>query len=169
VNDIVESVLQISRREPPKPDTIAMPTWTATYREHYALSREDPGYLYIEYIDADAKLLFDPEHLERILDNLIDNAMRHSAERGGEREAELRVRVDRGHNECVIEVYDEGAGVDAADIPRLFEPFFTRSRGGSGLGLYLCRELCELNQAAIAYAPTSDGRSRFQITVQQQE
>jgi two-component system sensor histidine kinase PilS (NtrC family) len=56
-----------------------------------------------------------------------------------------------------------------ADVARLFEPFFTRSQSGSGLGLYLCRELCELNQARIAYAPTSDGRSRFQITLQQQE
>ena len=169
VNDIVESVLQISRREPPKPATLLMSEWTAAYREHYGLSREDPGELTIEYVDAAARILFDPEHLERILDNLIDNAMRHSAAAGGEREAELRVRVERGHNECVIEVYDEGDGVDDSDIPRLFEPFFTRSRGGSGLGLYLCRELCELNQAAIAYAPTSDGRSRFQITLQQQE
>lgn len=169
VNDIVESVLQISQRKPPKPDTLVMSEWTAAYREHYALSRENPGTLHLEYVDAEARILFDPEHLERVLDNLIDNAMRHSQQRSGEREAELRVRLDRGHSECVIEVYDEGEGVESSDVPRLFEPFFTRSRGGSGLGLYLCRELCELNQASIAYAPTSDGRSRFQITVQQQE
>jgi two-component system sensor histidine kinase PilS (NtrC family) len=69
----------------------------------------------------------------------------------------------------MIDVYDDGPGVDGQDVARLFEPFFTRSHGGSGLGLYLCRELCELNQARIAYAPTSDGRSRFQITLAQQD
>jgi two-component system sensor histidine kinase PilS (NtrC family) len=102
-----------------------------------------------------------------VLDNLVDNAMRHSAEATGTAYAELRVRIDSGRSECMIDVYDEGAGVAEADVPRLFEPFFTRSRGGSGLGLYLCRELCELNQASIAYEPTSDRRSRFQIITAQ--
>ena len=69
----------------------------------------------------------------------------------------------------MIDVNDEGDGVPEEDRTRLFEPFFTRSRGGSGLGLYLCRELCELNNARLAYAPTSEGRSRFQVTLSQQE
>ena len=75
----------------------------------------------------------------------------------------------RGHRECVIDVMDDGEGVAPEDVERLFEPFFTRSAAGTGLGLHLCRELCELNEARIAYTPTSDDRSRFQITIQQQE
>lgn len=169
VNDIVESVLQISRREPPKPDTLSMEEWIRQFRHRYLETRENPGELTIEYVDAEARVRFDPEHLSRILDNLTDNAMRHSEEFVGERRAELRVRVHQDRKECVIDVYDDGRGVDAEYVPRLFEPFFTRSRSGSGLGLYLCRELCELNQARIAYAPTSDGRSRFQITLRQEE
>lgn len=169
VNDIVESVMQISRREPPKPQELQLGDWIDSYQDRYRVAREQPGDLHIEYADPQARVLFDPEHLERVLDNLVDNAMRHSAMDIGEKRAELRVRVDRGHRECIVDVYDDGKGVDAADVSRLFEPFFTRSRGGSGLGLYLCRELCELNQARLAYAPTSSGRSRFQITIQQQE
>jgi len=169
VNEIVESVLQISRREPPKSDTLNMAEWLPAYCQRYRRTRSEAEQPFIEYVDTRARIVFDPEHLERILDNLVDNALRHSEEAGGERLAELRVRVDRGFSECVIDVYDEGPGVAERDVPRLFEPFFTRSSSGSGLGLYLCRELCELNQARIAYAPTSDGRCRFQITVQQQE
>jgi two-component system sensor histidine kinase PilS (NtrC family) len=169
VNDIVESVLQISRREPPKPEPLHLPDWIEGYSERYRLARENPGTLMVEYVDPRSKIAFDPEHLQRILDNLVDNAMRHSELATGEASAELRIRVDIGHKECTIDVYDTGAGVDPRDVPRLFEPFFTRSQGGSGLGLYLCRELCELNQARIAYSPTSDGRSRFQITIQQQD
>lgn len=169
VNDIVESVLQISRREPPRPDDIVLADWIPGYGERYRTAREEPGALTVEYIDPLAQVRFDPEHLERILDNLIDNAMRHTKDATGKARAELRVRVDRGHRECIIDVMDDGTGVEPADIPRLFEPFFTRSASGSGLGLHLCRELCELNEARIAYAPTTDGRSRFQITIQQQE
>jgi two-component system sensor histidine kinase PilS (NtrC family) len=169
VNDIVESVLQISRREPPKPEPLLLSSWIEWFRERYHEARDQSGELLIEYVDPKARILFDPEHLQRILDNLIDNAMRHSKAATDNASAEIRVRVSRAHRECSIDIYDNGSGVDAADVSRLFEPFFTRSQSGSGLGLYLCRELCELNQARIEYAPTSDGRSRFQITLQQQE
>ncbi len=169
VNEIVESVLQISRREPPQTEFIELLDWIVDYRDRYQLSREIDVALTIEYVDPKARIDFDPEHLDRILDNLVDNAVRHNFEATGKHAAELRIRVDRGNGECVIDVYDDGPGVAPKDVSRLFEPFFTRSHGGSGLGLYLCRELCELNQSRIAYAPTSDGRSRFQISVQQQE
>lgn len=169
VNDIVESVMQISRREPPKLEMLKLVDWLEWYDERYRSARDNPGSLNIEYVDPSARVLIDPEHLERVLDNLVNNAMRHSELATKNCSAELRVRVDRSKRECVIDVYDDGQGVAEADVPRLFEPFFTRSPGGSGLGLYLCRELCELNQARIAYLPTSDGRSRFQITIEHQE
>jgi two-component system sensor histidine kinase PilS (NtrC family) len=169
VNDIVESVLQISRREPPQPEPLVLVDWMDHFRDRYREARDRAGKLLIEYIDPKARVLFDPEHLQRILDNLVDNAMRHSETATGAQTAEIRVRVDRTRRECIIDVYDDGSGVEAADVPRLFEPFFTRSQSGSGLGLYLCRELCELNQARIEYSPTSDGRSRFQIMIPYQE
>lgn len=169
VDDIVESVMQISRREPPKTETLHLRPWMTEFHQRYGETREGAGTLTIEYVDPAATVFFDPEHLDRILGNLVDNAMRHGCEKTGKRRAEIRVRVASNVNECVIEIYDEGKGVASSDIGRLFEPFFTRSVGGSGLGLYVCRELCELNQARIGYAPTSDGRSRFQIGVQQQE
>lgn len=167
VNEIVESVLQISRREPPRTEILELASWLREYRQRYQLGREEPGELEVKLIDEDARAAFDPEHLQRILENLLDNAMRHSTRATGRATAEMRLRVQRDERECVIEICDDGAGVEDADIPRLFEPFFTRSPGGSGLGLYLCRELCELNQARISYRPTDEGRSRFQITVQQ--
>jgi two-component system sensor histidine kinase PilS (NtrC family) len=167
VNDIVESVLQISRREPPRPQDLQLKRWVENYRRRYLDGRSEPGTLHIEYADPRARVRFDPEHLQRILDNLVDNAMRHSAAHTGVPSAEIRIRVDSPRAECMIDVYDEGEGVRAEDLPRLFEPFFTRSSGGTGLGLYLCRELCELNQARISYEPTGDQRSRFQILLTQ--
>lgn len=164
VNEIVESVLQVSRREPPRPERLVLTDWLPAYRARYRVARGDSASLTIEFVDPRAIVQFDPEHLQRILDNLADNGMRYSQEKTGVARAELRVRVDEQRGECIIEMHDDGAGVSPADIPRLFEPFFTRSRQGSGLGLYLCRELCEINEARITYAPTTDGHSRFQIS-----
>lgn len=168
VNEIVESVMQVSRREPPKPQLIELSSWIRNYRERYLDARGNPGELSIEYTDPQSRISVDPEHLQRVMDNLVDNAMRHSESEGGRPFAELRVRVDSKSRECMIDVYDEGPGVSEGDRARLFEPFFSRS-GGSGLGLYLCRELCELNNARIAYVPTSDDKSRFQITLSQRD
>lgn len=169
VNEIVESVMQVSRREPPKPEPLVLSDWLEGYRERYLQTHGGERNLTIEYADPRARVNFDPEHLQRVLDNLVGNAMRHSCDATGALTAELRVRVDAVSGECMIDVYDEGEGVKEEDRSRLFEPFFTRSQGGTGLGLYLCRELCELNHARIEYSPTSNQRSRFQLTLPQQE
>jgi len=64
-----------------------------------------------------------------------------------------------------MDVIDAGTGVPDAMLDRLFEPFFTTSAGGSGLGLYLCRELCESNGATLNYDRTPDAKNRFRVSV----
>ncbi len=164
VNDIVESILQISRREPPRPELLQMPDWLHAQLDRYQSARGLRGALRCELAEP-MQLEFDPEHLQRILTNLLDNALRHSAEKTGREQASLGLRRDTARNLAIIDVVDEGNGVAAEDIPRLFEPFFSRSKGGSGMGLYLCRELCELNHADLFYHPTATGESCFRISV----
>lgn len=163
VNDIVESVLQISRREPPRPELLQMPEWLDTQLDRYQATRGLHGALRCEVAEA-LQVEFDPEHLQRILTNLLDNALRHSQQKTGREQACLGLRSDMLRGLAIIDVVDEGEGVAADDVPRLFEPFFSRSRAGSGMGLYLCRELCELNHADIFYHPGADGESCFRIT-----
>ena len=70
--------------------------------------------------------------------------------------------------DSVLDVLDAGEGVAPEDEARLFEPFFSRSKGGSGMGLYLCRELCELNNANLVYHPTETGETCFRIAMARQ-
>jgi two-component system sensor histidine kinase PilS (NtrC family) len=62
-----------------------------------------------------------------------------------------------------LEVADRGPGIDAASADRIFEPFFTGRKGGTGLGLFIARELCQLNRAILLYQPRAGGGSVFRI------
>jgi two-component system sensor histidine kinase PilS (NtrC family) len=63
----------------------------------------------------------------------------------------------------VLHVIDEGPGVSAEAEEHLFEPFYTTNPDGTGLGLYISKELCEANQAQLSYRRTSKGKSCFTI------
>ena len=93
-------------------------------------------------------VLFDVEHLRRVLVNLLDNARRHASQTHGA----IEVRLDsRDETRVFLSVSSDGASIPA-DVERyLFEPFFSTRSRGTGLGLYICRELCERYGASIDY------------------
>jgi two-component system, NtrC family, sensor histidine kinase PilS len=95
-------------------------------------------------------VVFDPEHLRRVMVNLLDNAHRHA---GPERGAIFLRLAARDDGLALLSVLSDGAPI-APEVERyLFEPFFSTRSRGSGLGLYICRELCERYGASIEYRP----------------
>ena len=93
---------------------------------------------------------FDPEHLRRVLVNLLDNAQRHAGTAPGS--IFLRLAA-RDASSVVLSVLSDGEVISPEVERRLFEPFFSTRSRGSGLGLYICRELCERYGALIDYRP----------------
>ena len=93
---------------------------------------------------------FDPEHLRRVLVNLLDNAHRHAS--GQPASIVLRLRA-RDENWVSLSVLSDSAPITPEVERRLFEPFFSTRSRGTGLGLYICRELCERYGASIEYHP----------------
>jgi two-component system sensor histidine kinase PilS (NtrC family) len=93
---------------------------------------------------------FDAEHLRRVLVNLLDNALRHASDAPGSVFLRLAAREEAG---VVLSVLSDGAPIPPDVERRLFEPFFSTRSRGSGLGLYICRELCERYGASIEYRP----------------
>jgi two-component system sensor histidine kinase PilS (NtrC family) len=75
------------------------------------------------------------------------------------------VSLDFHSHQCLVDVIDTGTGVPPADQAKLFEPFYTTVQEGSGMGLYLCKELCEINNASLNYLPTPHGESCFRISM----
>ncbi len=167
VNQIVENVMQISRREPPKPEYIMLSTWLNDFVSGYLKALNRPADISIECDYRELLVEFDPENLQRVLANLLDNALRHSAMATGRETARIAVGLDFSAHQCLIDIIDPGSGVAPADQAKLFEPFFTTVAAGSGMGLYLCKELCEINNADLSYRPTNRGESCFRITLNQ--
>ncbi len=167
VNQIVENVMQISRREPPKPEYIMLSTWLNDFVSGYLKALNRPADVSIECDYRELLVEFDPENLQRVLANLLDNGLRHSAMATGRETARIVVGLDFTVHQCLIDIIDPGSGVPPADQAKLFEPFFTTVAAGSGMGLYLCKELCEINNADLSYRPTNRGESCFRITLNQ--
>jgi len=117
------------------------------------------GLLHVELPAEAIGVLFDPEHLRRVLVNLLDNARRHASGRP----AAVLVRLEASADvpgRAVFEVLSDGEPIPADVEAYLFEPFFSTRSRGTGLGLYICRELCERYGARIDYRLLPSEESR---------
>jgi two-component system sensor histidine kinase PilS (NtrC family) len=108
------------------------------------------------------RLVFDRQHLDQVLWNVLRNAWRHARKQAGS----VRLIVSPGPMPArlVIDVIDDGPGVAVHNQAHLFEPFFTTEPQGTGLGLYIARELCEGNNARLEYVESTGG-GHFRITL----
>ncbi|MBE9540358.1 MAG: sensor histidine kinase, partial [Proteobacteria bacterium] len=165
VNQIVESVMHISSRDAPKPEYLVLGAWLEETVAGYLKTLNRPAEITVDCDYKELLIEFDPENLQRVLGNLLDNALRHSKLAAGKETARIEVSLDFSSHQCLMDVIDAGAGVPLADQAKLFEPFYTTVQEGSGMGLYLCKELCEINNASINYAPNLRGESCFRITM----
>ncbi len=167
VNTIIESVMQISRREPPKPEVLVLGDWLKDFVETYLETHNGNSEVVVRCDYPELRVEFDPENLQRVIRNLLDNALRHSALATGNELARIEVELDFSASRCHIDVIDLGEGVPPGERAKLFEPFYTTVPEGSGMGLFLCKELCEINNASLNYLPTAQGESCFRLSLPQ--
>ncbi len=105
---------------------------------------------------------FDPSQLHQAVWNLCDNGIKYGEIRDGV-SVEIKIGRLKSNDRPFLEVADRGAGIEASSVDRIFEPFFTGRKGGTGLGLFIARELCQLNRAILLYEPRAGGGSVFRI------
>ncbi len=163
VSHIIDNVLQLSRRETSRPERFELRPWLEEFSREFSKTLElQEGELSIEYVPGQIDVRMDPSHLRQVLWNLCDNAVKYASETGGIL-VELHAGGSAGQGRPYLEVRDHGNGVDPATADKIFEPFYTERSGGTGLGLYISRELCELNRATLLYLDRPGGGSIFRI------
>jgi len=158
VSHIIDNVLRLSRRESSRPERFELEPWLSDFAQEFSRTLElREGELSIAKVTENLEIRMDPSHLRQVMWNLCDNAVKYASETGG-----IMVETQRT-GQPYLEVLDHGHGIDPQTVDKIFEPFYTDRSGGTGLGLYISRELCELNRATLVFQPRETGGSIFRI------
>jgi two-component system sensor histidine kinase PilS (NtrC family) len=153
LDKMVKDILELSRRDRLQPEPVALRTHLGGFVDEFAqIEGIEPRCLRVE-APQDARVDFDRAHFHQVLWNLVQNAWRHSRKLPGS----VRLSVARKSNQVELHVIDDGDGVSRELQAQLFEPFFTTYASGTGLGLYIARELCAANGATLDYVDRGVG------------
>ncbi len=166
VNTIVENVLDLSRRRAANADLIDLGDWLKQFRADFLQTQDDADTTFIDLVvDVDTPpARFDQSQVEQVMVNLCDNGLRYSFQRTGERRIRVHAGATVDGERAYVDVQDFGPGIAEEHHGSVFEPFFTTDKGGTGLGLYLARELCESNQAHLSLVKDGQPGCCFRIT-----
>ena len=165
VNHIIEDVLHMSRHKQVRTQRINLHDWLTDYVDVYREAHQLNGDIFIDIQPRSTEIRVITNQLEQILNNLVENGLRYSEKKTGKASLQLKGGIsDRNNNDIpVLHVIDDGPGIDESTEEHLFEPFHTTEATGTGLGLYISKELCEANQAQLSYKRTTEGKSCFSI------
>ncbi|MFL6710385.1 MAG: sensor histidine kinase [Massilia sp.] len=147
VNRMIEDILQLSRKVQPQTEPHALDAFLADLAAEFEETHGLPAHM-IELAAGHASVRFDPLHLREVVVNLLTNAIRYAS--GTQGSIRLFVVADTP-GRLELHVQDDGPGITPEVRAHLFEPFYTTSSKGTGLGLYLARELCLNNGAMLDY------------------
>jgi two-component system sensor histidine kinase PilS (NtrC family) len=167
-NQIITNIQELSQRDKLKPEDFLLLPWLEQFCREFLSSQRDRGpALELHVEPPDLLIRFDPSHLHQVLWNLCSNACLHGILPG----QTPRIRLLAGkiiftffRPKPFLDVIDCGPGVPENEIEKIFEPFFTTKALGTGLGLYIAREMCEANGAQLQYLRAPEGGSCFRIT-----
>ena len=164
VNNIIENIMKLSQRKAVQVKEINLSQYLPSMIKEHASGKEKPPVVTTDIQSENLIVHFDVSQLSQILTNLIDNAARYSEINVGKPTVQIMVGVEPHSHTAFLDVIDQGEGISPELAERIFEPFFTTSRSGTGLGLYLSKELCEANRARLDYLPVPRGGSCFRIS-----
>src|SRR4051812_3310628 len=155
---LVSDVLQLNRRDRIAADPIRLHPWLREFLDEFVANESAAAARFAVDAASDAWIEFDREHLRQVMWNLLRNAARYA----GPEEGAVRIALRGYAGRVELSVIDNGPGVPMNRQAQLFEPFFTTEAKGTGLGLYLARELCDANRATLEYVNDTRG-AHFRI------
>lgn len=171
MNTIISNVLQLSKKKQNLTYHYEMkPLELSAWLENFIIEFKETAKLNQKiHLDIATKSIytyFIPSQLHQIVTNLVTNGLRHTSTQNDIAEIWLMLYIDHTSQLPQLDILDNGKGVPIEFVDKLFEPFFTTSNDGTGtgLGLFVTKELCESNQAQLSYLPKKGGGSCFRVT-----
>jgi two-component system sensor histidine kinase PilS (NtrC family) len=159
---MVQDVLRLNRRDRAVRETFALADFLNNFVTQFCeIEKIDRSLMRVE-LSARPRVSFDRSHLNQVMWNLCRNALRYCRREAGS----VRITVASGGAPGTVElsVIDDGPGVPEALRAHLFEPFFTTASSGTGLGLYIAKEVCDANGASLSYIERAVG-AQFMVVI----
>ena len=161
INRIVEDVLQLSNHQQLRSDPLDLKTLIDQFCERFAAENQLPANQITADCEVGCSANFDPGHFDQVLWNLCTNALLHN----NNDSINIHIRCyQSAASVIVLDVIDNGKGIVDMQREQLFEPFYSTHHAGSGLGLYIIRELCALNKGQLECLE-SDAGAHFRLTL----
>ena len=165
IDDLVHSILDLSRQKQPRFRELALAPWLESTRDELAeCLQAEPDQLRLCVDDQPTHVTADPTHLRQMLAILCDNGLHHAARETDTPRIEIHSHLVEGTAIPAIDVSDNGPGIAPEVLDKVFEPFYSTHSQNTGLGLFIARELCEANACHIEYVPMPEGGARFRLT-----
>ncbi|MDW3096331.1 MAG: ATP-binding protein [Gammaproteobacteria bacterium] len=164
LNKIIESVLRLSRKESASIEPVALDQWLNKFvSEFQEFNEVDENWCKINLAEEDIVVYTDINHLHQVLWNLCTNAIKYAANKNQQSSITLNAYTDNTSSTSYLDVVDNGPGINSVEQEKLFEPFYTTSTTGTGLGLYISRELCLSYGGDLTYSNSIETGSCFRI------
>lgn len=163
---LVRDVLELGRRDRAMPEPIRLAGFLESFLDELAMHEQIGRGIFALDVPADATLIFDRAHLNQVMWNLLSNASRYCS--GKSNAVRIEARSLPAAERAELHIIDDGAGVGEEARGKIFEPFFTTHGKGTGLGLFIARELCEANDAQLEWMGNDPG-AHFRIIGRNQQ
>ncbi len=152
MNEVIKNVLQLSRRHHSAMEILNINTWLPEFVESFRTTEPELISVELDIPEKEVCVFFDSQELYQVVSNLSTNGLRYSRQATGSAKIKIKVGWLTERPQAYLDVIDYGQGVRPAVLDYVFEPFFSTERNeGTGLGLYIAKELCEANQAMLVY------------------
>jgi two-component system sensor histidine kinase PilS (NtrC family) len=162
VSTIINNVLQLSRRDTTRQERLDLSPWLKEFLAEFRQTAQVGEHSLQANNLTELEIRVDPTHLHQLVWNLCENALKY-----GRKSDDDPIELFAGRmpvsERPYLEVCDRGPGILATDAERIFEPFYTGGKGGTGLGLFIARELAQCNRAILVYEPRVGGGSIFRL------
>jgi two-component system sensor histidine kinase PilS (NtrC family) len=163
MNSIVNNILDLSRRRNPNMAYLALATWLENFIDEYQNNALEACEIELQIQQTDLAIYVDAEQLRQVMVNLFDNGLRYSKQHTQQATLQVSVGVESA-GRVFIDIVDHGAGATEQELEKMFEPFYTRDKKGTGLGLYIAKELCEANKLDLQFFNYANAGGCLRIT-----
>ncbi|BAN68432.1 sensor histidine kinase [endosymbiont of unidentified scaly snail isolate Monju] len=158
VNEVIENILKLSRQKLPRPNPLVLKPWLQeTVTTFHSVFGLQPEQISLQVDPEGITVYADEGQLKQILEILCENAIRHFPRNPEDLRILILGGITHESGGPYIEVHDNGGGIDSEAVEKLFDPFFTTHNQGTGLGLYIARQLGEANRIRLEYRPLASG------------